>query len=110
MSDEERQVREIFGPGSNSAKASQVAKFDPQKYAALKVAACYTYGIIPESMVPMQHRLTREQLDAKARAEAAAQRDERILLPEEVCSRLHLPLGTRMTFAQMQAALGKRVE
>jgi hypothetical protein len=104
------EVEEVFGPKSNSLKAAQMAKFEPQKYAALKQSACYTHGIIAEAMLPRSSQLTREQLDQKAKADAAAQRDEKILLPEEIADRLHLPFGTRMTFAQIQTALGHRAE
>ncbi len=104
------EVEEVFGPKSNSLKAAQMAKFQPDLYAALKQSAAYIHGIIAPAMLPRSSQLTREQLDAKARADAAAQKDEKILLPEEIADRLHLPFGTRMTFAQIQTALGHRVE
>src|ERR1700751_4333360 len=81
MSSEEQEVREIFGPSSNSLKASRLAKTDPARYAALKQAACYTYGIVAEAMLPRSSQLTREQREQKARADAAAQRDELIEVP-----------------------------
>jgi|ERR1700730_16987850 len=103
------EAEEVFGPKSNSLKAAQMAKFQPDLYAALKQSAAYIHGIIAPAMLPRSSQLTREQLDAKARADAAKQKDELIEVPMQVCDRLGLPYGTKVTYEQLQRTLGKRV-
>jgi hypothetical protein len=107
MSNEEQQVREIFGPGSNSLKAAQMAKLDPQKYAQLKQAACYTYGIIAEAMLPRASQLTREQREQKARADAAAQKDDLIAIPDALADRVGVERGFRVTYENLQKIMGR---
>jgi hypothetical protein len=102
------ECEEVFGPKSKSLKAAQMAKFQPDLYAALKQSACYTHGIIAEAMLPRAHQLTREQLDKKARADAAAAQDNLIPLPNELADRLGVPWGTRVTYEQLQKSMGKQ--
>jgi hypothetical protein len=101
------EVEEVFGNKSDSRKAAHLAKHDPARYHALKQAAVYTYGLVSEAMLPRQHRFTREQLDAKARADVAAQRDETFPLPEPVSSRLGLPPETRVSWSTLQKLMGR---
>ena len=107
MSNEEQQVREIFGPTSNSLKAAQMAKHQPDLYAKLKQAACYSYNIVPEAMLPRSSQLTREQREAKIRSEVAAQKDETFQLPEPLAGRLGLPSETRVSWSTLQKLLGR---
>jgi hypothetical protein len=102
------EVAQVFGPGSDSRKAYELSKYNPAKYAALKQAAVYSFGIVAESMLPRAHQLTREQLDKKARADAAAQKDELIEVPHQVCDRLGLPYGTKVTWEQLQKSMGRQ--
>lgn len=102
------EVTQVFGPGSDSRKAYELSKRQPKLYAAMKQAAVYNFGLLPEAMLPRTSQLTREQLEEKRRADLAALRDERIPLPQELCDRLRVPFGTRLTYAQLQTALGKQ--
>jgi len=110
------EVEELFGcpkpggPKADSRKAADMLKFNPERYHAAKQAGCYIFGTISESMVPVKYRISKQDLEAKRRADMAKQKDDLIPLPQELTDRLNLPLGTRMTFAQVQAILGHRVE
>lgn len=103
------ECEEIFGPKSNSLKAAQMAKFQPDLYAALKQSSCYTHGIIAEAMLPRSSQLTREQLAEKARADAAKQKDELIEVPMQVCDRVGLPYGTKLSYENFtKAVMGRQ--
>jgi hypothetical protein len=108
------EVEELFprpgGPKSDSRKATETLKYRPDFYHAAKQNAVYILGTVSESMLPTKYRISKADLETKRRADLAAQKDELITLPEELSDRLHLPLGTRMSFAQIQTALGRRVE
>ena len=102
------EVTAVIGPGSDSRKAAEMAKHRPELYAALKQSACYTHGIIAPAMLPRSSQLTREQLDAKRRADAAAQKNELIEVPPQVCDRLGLPHGTRVSWENLQKTMGRQ--
>lgn len=102
------EVERVFGPKSNSAEAARMAKFEPQKYAALKQSAAYIHGVVAEAMLPRASQLTREQREAKTRADLAAQKDELIEVPVAMCDRLGLPHGTRVTWENLQKSMGRQ--
>jgi hypothetical protein len=102
-----QEAEEIFGPTSNSVKAAQMAKFDPQKYSALKQSAAYIHGLIAPVMLPRASQLTREQLDAKARADAAAQKDESFTLAPALADRLGIPADTKVSWETFQRLMGR---
>lgn len=103
-------VTEIFGPGSDSRKAAELARRDPALYNSLKQSACYEFGLLPEAMLPLRSRVKKEDIEARHRANLAAAKDDLIPLSQELSDRLGLPIGSRVTFAQLQATLGRRVE
>ena len=106
----EQEVRQIFGPGSDSRRATELARRDPRRYAVLKQHACFELGIIPEEMLPLNNRIKPDVREAMHKAKLAAEKDALIPLSQELSDRLGLPLGSRVTFAQLQATLGRRVE
>ena len=102
------EVTQVFGPGSDSRKAYELSKFDPARYRALKQAAVYSYGLVAESMLPRASQLTREQLDAKRRADLAAQKDESFPLPPALADRFGVPADTKVSFETLQRLLGRK--
>src|SRR6266404_881498 len=102
------EVTQVFGPGSDSRKAYELSKFDPARYAALKQAAVYSYGLVAESMLPMKSRISKQALEDKRRSDMAKQKDELIEVPPAVCDRLGLQYGTKVTYEQLQKSLGKQ--
>ncbi len=110
MSNEEQQVREIFGPTSNSLKAAQMAKHQPDLYAKLKQAACYSYNIVPEAMLPRSSQLTREQRDAKTRADVAAQKNDLIAVGDVLAARLGIPENTKVSFDTLERLMGRKTD
>ena len=103
-----QEVEEIFGPKSDSLKAARLAKTDPEKYTALKQSGAYIHGIIAPAMLPRSSQLTREQLDAKARADAAAQRDDLIALPDALADRMGVERGFKVSFENLEKLMGRR--
>jgi hypothetical protein len=101
------EVTAVIGPGSDSRKAAEMAKHRPELYAALKQSACYTHGVIAEAMLPRASQLTREQLDSKRRADAAAQRDDLIAIPDALAARLAVPVGTKVSYEALQKLMGR---
>lgn len=101
------EVERIFGPKSNSAEAARMAKFEPAKYAALKQSAAYVHGVIAEAMLPRSSQLTREQRDAKARADVAAQKDDLIAIPDALADRVGVERGFRVSFENLQKIMGR---
>jgi hypothetical protein len=59
------EVDELFGPKSNSRKAAEMLKHDPDRYHAIKQAGCYIFGTISEAMLPVKHRISKQDLEAK---------------------------------------------
>ena len=102
-----QEVEEIFGPKSDSLKAARLAKTDPEKYTALKQSGAYIHGIIAPAMLPRSSQLTREQLDVKARADVAAQKDDLIAIPDVLADRMKVERGTRVSFENLQKLLGR---
>jgi hypothetical protein len=102
------EVTQVFGPGSDSRKAYELSKRQPNLYAAMKQAAVYNFGLLPEAMLPRASQLTRDQLELKRRADLAAQKDELIEVPMPVCDRLGLPHGTRVTWDKLQKSMGRQ--
>src|SRR5258708_21887909 len=104
------EVEAVFGPRSNSLEAARMAKFEPTKYAALKQAGVYLFGLISESMLPRASQLTREQREAKTRADLAAQKDETFQLPEPLAARLGVPADTKVSWDTLQRLLGRKTD
>ena len=102
------EVEAVFGPKSNSLKAAQMAKFQPDLYAALKQSAAYIHGIIAPAMLPRSSQLTREQLDAKARADVV--KDDLIAIPDVLAARLAVPVGTKVSFETLERLMGRKTD
>jgi hypothetical protein len=102
------QVRAVFGKGSSSLTAHQLQKRDPQAYRELKLCAIYRERILGPESIPFKERLTPEQLENKYKADRAAAQDNLIPLPNELAERLGLPVGTRVSWEQLQKTMGKQ--
>lgn len=57
------QVRQIFGPGSNSRAASELQRRNPTAYSEMKLCAVYRDNILPETTLAHSARLTKEQIE-----------------------------------------------
>jgi hypothetical protein len=102
------QVGAIFGPGSDSRKAADLARRDPALYNSLKQAAVYSFSLLPEEMLNRASRIKKEDREAAYRAAHAAAKDNLIPLPNELADRLGVPWGTRVTYEQLQKSMGKQ--
>ncbi len=102
------QIRAVFGKGSSSLTAHQLQKRDPQAYQEMKVVAVYRERILGEDSLPLKQRLTKDQLEAKYKADRAAAEDNLIPIPNELAERLGLPIGTRVSWEQLQKTMGKQ--
>ena len=102
------QVSQIFGPGSDSRKAADLARRDPALYNSLKQSAVYSFSILPEEMLNRANRIKKEDREAQHRANLAAAKDSLIEVPLAVCDRLNLQYGTKFTYDQLAKALGKQ--
>jgi hypothetical protein len=100
------EVERVFGPRS-SAEAARMAKYEPQKYAALKQAGCYVFGTISESMLPRASRLTPEQRDKKARADAATAQNDLIAIPDALADRVGVERGFKVSYDNLQKIMGR---
>ena len=102
------QIRAVFGKGSSSLTAHQLMKRDPNSYLEMKITAVYRDRILGEDSLPLKSRLTKDQLEAKYKADRAAAQDNLIPLPNELADRLGLPIGTRVSWEQLQKTMGKQ--
>jgi hypothetical protein len=108
------EVEELFprpgGPKVDSRKATETLKYRPDFYHAAKQAAVYLYGTVAESMLPMQHRMSKQVLEAKRLADAAAQKDDLIAIPDTLAARLAVPVGTRVSYDTLQKLMGRATD
>ena len=68
----------------------------------------YRDRILGEDSLPLKSRLTKDQLEAKYKADRAAAEDNLIPIPNELAERLGLPIGTRVSWEQLQKTMGKQ--
>ena len=101
------EVDELFGSKANSRKATETLKYRPDFYHAAKQAAVYLYGTVAESMLPMQHRISKQALEAKRLADAAAQKDELIAIPDALADRFGVQRGMRISYENLQKLMGR---
>jgi len=100
----EEEVRSVFGPGSNSAAAHDLQRKDPGRYQQLKQIGCYKLGIIPESSLPRESRLTKSQLEESYNRQHA---DDVVALTISQCSELGLPVGSKLKQSVLRRLQGK---
>jgi hypothetical protein len=101
------QIRSVFGRGSSSLTAHQLQKRDPQAYQEMKVVAVYRDRILGEDSLPLKQRLTKDQLEAKYKADRAAAQDNLIPIPDALADRVGLQRGTKATYENLCKMLGK---
>src|SRR6267378_1731038 len=97
------QVGQIFGPGSDSRKAADLARRDAKLYTSLKQAAVYSFSILPEEMLNRASRIKKADREAAYRAAHAAEKDETFFLPQALADRLGVPAETtKVSFETLQ--------
>jgi|GEM_PF-3357112 hypothetical protein len=100
----EEQVKSIFGPASNSGLAHQLIRRDPAKYAAMKQVACYRDNLIPESALPLDSRLTKQELEEHHERQTAG---DLIPVPLDLAAQFGIAPGTRLPKSKVRALQGK---
>jgi len=101
-------VVEVFGPGSDSRKAADLARRDPALYNSLKQAAVYEFGLLPEEMLNRASRVKKEDREARHRANLAAQKDESFPLAPALADRLGVPADTKVSWETFQRLMGRQ--
>jgi hypothetical protein len=104
------QIRAVFGKGSSSLTAHQLQKRDPKAYQEMKVVAVYRERILGEDSLPLKQRLTKDQLEAKYKADRAAAEDNLIAIPETLAARLAVPVGTKVSFETLEKLMGRKTD
>jgi hypothetical protein len=107
MAIEPEKVRNIFGPGSSSQAAHELSRRSPETYLAYKKNAVYALRIVPEDSLSRQHRVKKEILEQHAVAALAAEKNDKIAVPDSLADRLSLPRGTRCDYATLRTLMGK---
>ena len=104
------QIRAVFGKGSSSLTAHQLFRRDPKSYQEMKVVAVYRDRILGEDSLPLKQRLTKDQLEAKYKADRAAAEDNLIAIPDVLAARLAVPVGTKVSFETLEKLMGRKTD
>src|SRR6267142_383225 len=104
------QIRAVFGKGSSSLLAHQVQQRSPQEYLEMKVTAVYRDRILGPESLPLNARLTKDQLEAKYKADRAAAQDDLIPLNAALAARLGVPENTKVTWENFQKLMGRKTD
>jgi len=106
----EAQIRAVFGKGSSSLLAHQVQQRSPQEYLEMKVTAVYRDRILGPESLPLNARLTKDQLETKYKADRAAAQDDLIPLNAALAARLGVPENTKVTWENFQKLMGRKTD
>src|SRR5712664_1554556 len=107
------EVEELFGsskpggPKADSRRATELLKYNPDRYHAAKQAGCYIFGTISESMVPVKYRISKQALEAKRLADAASEKDDLIALPDVLADQMGVERGFRVSYENLQKLMGR---
>jgi hypothetical protein len=109
MNHDPEKVRRIFD-GSDSRAAHELSRRDPNLYISFKQAAVYhpALRIVPESALSRQYRVKKEDLEAHAVAALAAEKNDKIMVPDALCDRLLLPKGSKVDYSILRTLMGKQ--
>jgi len=106
----EAQIKSVFGKGSSSLLAHQVQQRSPQEYLEMKITAVYRDRILGPESLPLNARLTKDQLEQKYRADRAAAQDDLIPLNAALAARLGVPENTKVSWDTFQRLMGRKTD